>query len=313
MAKRPNPKKNMAARRRRPDRFEPGRFTAGLLDPATARRVSAYTNSQAPPEAIIPVVTSVLWTGIMQGQPANVCVDACLTIGHALGQFGIRTALRAADLGIRDARDGQTILHGHPAPHWDGKMLVGHCILTLPDQDRFIDATVEQFPQVRALRLGPIAGRSGGAISPHTGRLTTQTAGLGRLPAGSHLAVQRENLVLLYVLAEDEYNRVILDNPIVQGSLPDHRRTGINLASLVVSCLRSPDPEHPARQAAYPRLHALLDAIGDAEITHDENHDCRFLINGSDSGPRLDELPLPAGTPPPAAMEYLTVLPEGPR
>ena len=45
---------------------------------------------------------------------------------------------------------------GQPNPYWSEAMFNGHCVLWLPGSGRFIDPTVEQYPDVRDYGLGPI-------------------------------------------------------------------------------------------------------------------------------------------------------------
>ncbi|MCX4404394.1 hypothetical protein OG840_22545 [Streptomyces sp. NBC_01764] len=80
-----------------------------------------------------------------------------------------------------------------------------------------------------------------------------------------------------------------------------HYRAGVNLASLLFQALRMPEVIGRARQAPYPRLRALLRAVGDAPQEVDDERNLRFTLQGPD-GPqrlRLDEIPLPATTPAP--------------
>jgi len=302
--RRPNPKKDKSARRRRSS--TPALFTKGFLDPVTADRAARVQRSDAQPEAVIPVLATVLWAGIMEGEPANVCVDGCLTVGHALAQFGIATELRAVDLAIRDQRTGRGVFRTRPRPHWEGQTLVGgHCILTLPDDGRYIDPTIEQYPEVASLRLGPIVGRCGGMIDPNTGRLVAAPDEPQRLATGTALTITREHLLLLYMVSPDEITELITDSPWVRQFRADHHRAGVNLASLVLAGL-SGGMRDMVRRANYPRLHALMDLVGEVSISEpDENRDFRFNIAGQDGQRqhlRLDELPLPPGTPPPAEV-----------
>ncbi|MYX36998.1 MULTISPECIES: hypothetical protein [unclassified Streptomyces] len=55
-----------------------------------------------------------------------------------------------------------------------------------------------------------------------------------------------------------------------------------------------------AMQAPYPRLRALLRAVGDAPYEADEARDVRFRLpdaQGKERWLRLDEIPLPPTTP----------------
>jgi hypothetical protein len=126
-----------------------------------------------------------------------------------------------------------------------------HCILTLPGDQRFVDATVGQYPQIAQLRLGPICGRS----VTMAGGSAAQRAALaqsGRMPHGAHMAVQRQNLTLLYTLASDTATQVILRHPSVQDHRQAHRRAGINLAALALQFLRRPGRYRPRPPGGLP-------------------------------------------------------------
>jgi hypothetical protein len=303
--KRPNPKKDKSARRRRPQRPEPGTFTAGFLDPAHRARVDKLSMqaTSAPPEAIIPVLLATTWAGVQVGQTANHCVDACRTLGFALAQLGIRTELRAVELIIRNNRTGQMTERAPLIPSWQGNELTGHCILTLPEQDRFIDATIEQFHEVGALKLGPAVGRTGMLLDPATGAVHPRRAAPVRVPAGSPIALIRGDLMLAYTLSPDHVNNIITSHPAVTDTTEGHRRAGINLVSLVLGQLRGGGLHDVIRQAPFPRLHTLLDAIADSPMVNDSG-DVRFTItrDGQRRVLMLDELPLPADAPPEAPV-----------
>jgi hypothetical protein len=98
-SKRGNPKKNPAARRRRPDRAagSPGQARLGLRD-------ISQLMSVVPPEALPLVgVTSVwLWNLAQEGHAAAHCVDGCLTLHHALANYGIASHVEAVAARIGD-------------------------------------------------------------------------------------------------------------------------------------------------------------------------------------------------------------------
>lgn len=303
--KRPNPKKDKTARRRRPQRTDPGRFTAGFLDSTHSARLDRLSvqATSAPPEAIIPVLLATTWAGVQVGQTANHCVDACRTLGFALAQLGIRTELRAAELIIHNNRTGQMTRRAPQIPSWQGSELTGHCILTLPEQDRFIDATIEQFREVGALKLGPAVGRAGALIDPSTGAVHAPRPTAARPAEGSIIALQRGDLLLTYTLSPDHANDVITSHPTVTATVQEHRRAGINLVSLLLGHGRGRMLDEVIRQAPFPRLHTLLDAIADSPIVNDDG-DLRFTVvqDGQRRDLLLDEIPLPADAPPVAPV-----------
>ncbi|MFJ4931573.1 hypothetical protein [Streptomyces sp. NPDC088736] len=258
--------------------------------------MTARILEKAPPDALVELLLPQLWAGIAEesGAPANICVDSCLTLKYAYGQLGIRAELALADLTIREA-NGDGVLHGTPEPTWseDGTRFNGHCILLLPDSGRYVDATVEQFKKVREQTGGPLIGRS---------VASTTTVEPGQLlPPGSQLVVQRGSIVMMYTLSHLSTREVIDDQPWIRQHAHRHFRAGVNLASLVVDALRMAEVIGRARQAPYPRLRALLRALGDAPLEIDGNRDARFALSGTDGARslRLDEVPLPAPTPAP--------------
>jgi hypothetical protein len=270
--------------------------------------VAARILEQAPPDALVELLLPNLWAGIAQesGAPANICVDSCLTLKYAYGQLGIRAELALADLTVREA-NGDGVLHGTPEPSWneDGTVFNGHCILLLPDSGRHVDATVEQFAKVREQGGGPLVGRSvASTTSFEPGQL---------LPPGTRLAVQRGDIVMTYRLSHLSTRDVIDGQPWILQNAHRHYRTGVNLASLVLEPLRMPEVIGRARQAPYPRLRALLRAIGDAPQEIDDNRDIRFVLPGpaTPHGMRLDEIPLPATTPAPFPRHLARGIAEG--
>ena len=225
----------------------------------------------------------ILFLSRFRGYPGNICVDACLTLRHAFGQFGITAELRAVQLVIR-MPSGRRIQRAGPEPAWDGARLAGHCVLWLPETGRFIDPTAEQFPEVARYKKGPIVGRA------------TATGGL---PAGVRLDIPRGDLTLEYTVLDGECTAAIVNAPRVSSQSDQIRRMGINIASWAVVCLRDPNFIDKGRAAPYPRLRALLDAVeaAPAEVAEDKNW--RFTIDGPGGTSRflLDEIPLPPGTP----------------
>lgn len=287
-----------------PGRVDPaarhsGRYAAGRLEMSDERIGALLSGETIEPDLMVELLLPALWLSHMTGQPANHCVDGSMTLHYAYKEFGITADPRAVDLAVND-RSRQTILYGQPNPHWEGSTFHGHCILWLPETRRVIDATVEQYPEVRRYRLGPICGR----LVMMQGTDAAQEAMMqrGELPPGAHIGIQREGITLLYTAVDATYHDVVTEYSLVQDTAPRYRRAGINLASHALTLLRIPEVIDRVRQAPYPRLRALLDAIGDAEVEFDDQDDWRFVLPGFDGqrrSLRLDEIPL-AATPPPA-------------
>ncbi|OIK23265.1 hypothetical protein [Streptomyces malaysiense] len=73
----------------------------------------------------------------------------------------------------------------------------------------------------------------------------------------------------------------------------------MNTASLTLAALRAESVRDRAMRAPHPRLHALLQAVGDAPYESDEAQDVRFRLldqSGQEQWSRLDEISLPPNT-----------------
>ncbi|MFD6294050.1 hypothetical protein ACFWFU_04370 [Streptomyces sp. NPDC060235] len=112
--------------------------------------------------------------------------------------------------------------------------------------------------------------------------------------------MQRGDLTLTYTVAGPEALASIVEHPEAIAHADRHRRTGVNTASLTLAALREEDVRERALQAPHPRLHALLQAVGDAPYEADEAQDVRFRLpdqSGQEQWLRLDEIPLQLETP----------------
>lgn len=244
----------------------------------------------AKPDQLVELVLPHLWASIADGQlPANVCVDACLTLRNAYGQLGVRAELLPVDLTIRH-KDGDGTHYGSLTPSWTGSSWNGHCVLVLPDSERFVDPTVEQFNEVRAIGDGPLIGKVALATH-HTDTLVEQ---------GAQVAVQRGDLMLVYTVAGPDVTASIVEHPEEVALAERHRRVGVNVASMVLVALRGQGVRGRALQAPHPRLRALLRAVEDTPYEADEAGDVRFHLadqTGRAQWLRMDEIPLPPSTP----------------
>jgi hypothetical protein len=110
---------------------------------------------------------------------------------------------------------------------------------------------------------------------------------------------QRKNLLLTYTTPPAACSSVLTGAPWDEHVLPGYQRAGVNLAAHTMIALRIPEVIERTRQAPYPRLCALLDLLAQAP-EDDSGEDWIFHLPGSDGVVRpfrLDEVPLPAGTP----------------
>ncbi|MEV4061619.1 hypothetical protein [Nonomuraea dietziae] len=165
-------------------------------------------------------------------------------------------------------------------------------VLYLPGAGRFVDATVEQCPQIAKLQVGPVIGRLTAAsqpIDPHR----------DRLPAGAQLVVPRGDLMLTYTAVADAYVDAVRSSDRLTDTRQAHYEAGLRFASWALLALREPDVRDRVRQAPFPRLQALLDALAGApEIIDEAIDEYRFALPGPDGAlveQRLDEITLPAG------------------
>ncbi|MET7636620.1 hypothetical protein [Streptomyces sp. NPDC005078] len=246
----------------------------------------------AKPDQLVELVLPYLWVALADGRvPANICVDACMTLRNAYGQLGVRAELLPVDLAIRN-QDGGGTRYGSLTPSWTGTSWNGHCVLVLPDSERFVDATVEQFDEVREIGMGPMVGKV--ALSAHG----TQDGVL--MTPGAQVVLQRGDLVLTYTVAGPKALASIVEHPEAVAHAGGHQRTGVNVASYTLAALRGEGVRGRAMRAPHPRLRALLRAVGDAPFEADEAGDVRFLLpdlGGQGPWLRLDEIPLPPTVP----------------
>jgi hypothetical protein len=103
-----------------------------------------------------PIMGLPLWYLMLSvGEPANHCLDAVLTLQAAYRTFGIEAVPAPAELFVDDGRGGPTG-YGDPHPRFEDGYLVGHAGLWLPESRRFIDPTVQQFPEIRGTNPIPV-------------------------------------------------------------------------------------------------------------------------------------------------------------
>ncbi len=241
------------------------------------------------PEALVEMLVPFLWAGIGEGIPANICVDACLTLQQAYGQFGISSEVRVVDLVVKQA-SGRRRQYGSPTPSWSGadnSVFDGHAVLALPDSGRFVDATVEQFEPVRRLNMGPLVGRTVATSMPAA---SPESA----LAPGAMFGVKRGSMMLMYTIAAEEYSVQIQTYASSPALAAGHYKAGVNLATLTLEALRHPEVIERALKSPHPRVRALLDAVGDAEV-RGAGADIHFVLPGPD------------GTPAPAMIDQIAV------
>jgi hypothetical protein len=269
------------------------RAIAGLAtaaERAAARMDAAVRGDVSDPlqlTSLPPLFLDLAASGYGDLIPAERCVDDCLILVHAYAQLGIAAQVRTAELAITTASTGQHVSYGTLAPQWEDCMLRGHTIVWIPGLGHLVDPTAEQYPKIAACRGGPVIA-AGPATAPNGDEVR-------------RVETRRAGLQLAYTLTPAAATAALLNRPVVQAEGSGHARRGINVASQVVAWLAECQP--PERIALIPnrRAAALIEAVRDLPEHPTAAGDRRFVLPGPHGEPvivRLDEIPLPEGTPP---------------
>lgn len=274
-----------AGANRRPGRVPAPRRSNTRFDPGTLALHDDHLPAllmQGSGEFLAIQFLPMLWIKMAEGQRANACIDACTQLRHAYHQFGIRAEIMPVGVVIHHP-DGSRTQYATNEPRWhDETTMVGHTVLLLPEHDKLVDPTIEQVPEIRALRQGPVIGRLAeqNRHALHDGQTS--------------FAVQRGDLLIEYQPVQPEHRDRLLRGPLLARNDAQYRRAAVNLAAMALRAFRDAGAADRIRQStAFPRLTALLDAIGDAPIDVDEaTSDVLIHLPG---GPvRLDQVPAPA-------------------
>lgn len=272
--------------RRRPGRVPAPRRSKETFDPGTLALRDDHLPSlltQGSGELLALQFLPLLWVKMAEGQRANACIDACTQLRYAYQQFGIAAEILPVGVVIHHP-DGSSTRYATDEPGWhDDTTMVGHTVLLLPDHDKLVDPTIEQVPEVRVLRQGPVIGRipEQNRHALHDGKTS--------------FAVQRASLLIEYQPVKPDHRERLLRGPLLARNDAQYRRGAVNLAAMAIQAFRGADAADRIRQtAAFPRLTALLDAIGDATIDVDEGTG-NMLIHLPGGPVRLDQVPVSPG------------------
>ncbi|GAT68816.1 hypothetical protein PS9374_04481 [Planomonospora sphaerica] len=220
--------------------------------------------------------------------PAERCLDDCMALAHAYAQLGIPAQVRAAELTVTDRSAKTSITYGTLAPRWENGMIHGHTVVWLPTLRCLVDVTAEQFPQIAVLDGGPVIIVCG----PDDG-------------AAGRIQTRRRNTLLAYALAPPETTAALLEHPVPRAAADDYRRRGLNIASAVMTIVAESLPHDSIGLIPHRRAAALIEAIRPLPQHETSAGDRCFLLPGANGTPtvaRLDQIPLPAGTPAAAAF-----------
>jgi hypothetical protein len=252
--KRRNPKKDKAARRRRPDM--PGLRRAQLRLDDVLDLLSG-----APPGALPLIALPMVWLWNMSedGHAAAHCVDGCLVLHNALAEYGLESEIQA--VGVAITGDGPPGSYGQAPRYSTDGSFKGHTILLVPAAARFIDPTIQQFPEI-----------------PQSARNTLPL--MAQLPAGTQLGedvfvIPRRDHTVAYLPLPAEQRRAWQD-PRIDAHAAEYREAGANLAANVFDIMRHEALRDRLQQSPYPRLRTLLNALDGTKGVAGDGRGYRF-------------------------------------
>lgn len=262
-------------------RYQPGQL--GIPPELIAKMLAGGT-----PDQVVEMLPPFLWLHHSAGMPGNLCVPAALILQQAYALAGIESVLTPVELIIGHQVKGPMTRYGGGGGVWDGENFDGHCVLWLPGSGRWIDATVTQYPEVRASLPIPVLGRMS-SVSFGGTAASREALAEGRLTPGIHMAVPREELLLDYTVVDGDSDAIAAGvHALLPGGAEQIRRAGINLVSAALDWWRKPGIVYRVREAPYPQVHALLDVIGEAPVHYTSDSDW-FFETTTGNRARLDE------------------------
>jgi hypothetical protein len=248
--KRPNPKKDKSARRRRSQ--VPGGLRRAHLNEQAVFKVMMGASPEALP--LVALAGVWLWNVAEDGAAAAHCVDGCLTLQYALAQYGIDSRVEAVGLQLQG--NGTHTRYGDvfaPRYNADGSFN-GHTVLVVPPAGRFVDPTLQQYAEVPHTEK---------AMLPVLCPLPTPN-GLGDEPIG----VDRGDHLVIYLPAPLQ-QRQAWQLPAHTIRAEEYRQAAQNLAANVFAMMRLPMLREKVEGGPYPRLRTLLAALEGTEPVAD--------------------------------------------
>jgi hypothetical protein len=237
-----------------------------------------------PPEQLVETGLPFYWLMLQQGNPAYVCLDSALVLRTAYAQFGITAVPKLVRLVVTDPARDHARGYGTSIPRINSNnQFVGHMGLWLPLSCQFIDHTVGQFPEVRAVNPWPVVLMLG------MGGITDWNQAQGGF------TTERGRLELTYTPWSESDNARILAHPHLARHAELYHRVGVNIASNLLGLLRRAELRERALATPNTRLHALLDILGDAEMRTAADDYVRFVLPGTEQtdGVYLDQIRVP--------------------
>lgn len=218
--------------------------------------------------ALVPAALVVDW---MRTNPANVCAQACLHLVDAYRLLGVEANIVPVTVAIKEGSN--LACYGEDPPRWDDNVYVGHCIVSLPDAERFVDPTIQQFDGFQRRKY------------PYIGKTAFRSQDREQFVTGDRLNLLVDDRVMLYTVAQADES-FISDHSVAQQVRAENDRIAANIAAQTIEVFRAfglagriPDQ--------YQRIRTMLDTVGDAELRVEPGA-AQFIIDGQ---PRwIDEL-----------------------
>lgn len=263
-------------------------YATGRVRSRVERITGLVLNPDVPPDLMVELLPAVWWLENAVGYSTNRCASACVALQYAYAAMGITARPVAVELLTEDRRTGERTHYGRPDPHWDGTTFLGHCALSLPGSGRFIDPTVEQYPEVRGYDLGPICGRTVLTRGSAEQRAIYRDSGL---QPGSEVHVARGELELRYTAAAEQYRDVVTEGPFIRDKRAEFERAGRVIAAQALLMLAWPEVIDRAQRAPHPRVRALVSILAGAEIVESgDDEDVQLLLAGETTVRGFDEI-----------------------
>ena len=257
-------------------------YDPGQIEPVSADAMAAGFSQMSGED--LPLIGLPTWWLVMaQGFHANSCLDAALTLEAAYQVLGIRAVPVFVEVWTARVDTGERYHRASSAPRLEGTTLAGgHVGVWLPDHHRFVDPTVQQFPEVRRESVSPFVGRLPGSWE----ELAQQRTVLAYL-RGKTLVTYWPLPIEQTAHITEAYRQLVRELDPPEG----HHRSGVNLATEFLDFLRSTD-NLPIRIAtsSHGRIHQLLGTLKGARIEK-EGKALRIYLASHSGGLLLDEIP----------------------
>jgi len=219
---------------------------------------AAASNDSGFAVAMVPTALAVDW---IRTSPANVCVQICAHLVDAYRLLGVEAHIVPVTAAITEGPN--IACYGEDPPRWNNDVYVGHCFVSLPGVERFVDPTIQQFDGFQRRK------------HPYVGKMVFTSQDRQPVP-GDRLNLLVEDRAMLYTVAQaDEV--FIVDHPVIQRAREENNRIAANIAAQTIEIFRTFNMAEDLTD--HQRIRTMLDVVGDAEF-HVEHGAARFIIDG---------------------------------